>query len=138
MSICPRTIFYSAGVFRGSILYQFLFFFNDTATTEIYTLSLHDALPIWARRGPHPVDGVHPVHPGNPFQRPDPERSAPPRSGHPHHGRLRLGLRLSPLLGGRSPIAPVHLAGVPLPGRVPRPFRAPDPGRDRHERPPPV
>src|SRR2546430_5822964 len=27
------------------------FFFNDTATTEIYTLSLHDALPIW-RRGP--------------------------------------------------------------------------------------
>src|SRR3712207_7341096 len=23
------------------------FFFNDTATTEIYTLSLHDALPIW-------------------------------------------------------------------------------------------
>src|SRR6266478_10003120 len=25
------------------------FFFNDTATTEIYTLSLHDALPIWER-----------------------------------------------------------------------------------------
>src|SRR3712207_8668824 len=25
---------------------MFLFFFNDTATTEIYTLSLHDALPI--------------------------------------------------------------------------------------------
>src|SRR5437867_12074435 len=25
----------------------FFFFFNDTATTEIYTLSLHDALPIW-------------------------------------------------------------------------------------------
>ena len=25
----------------------FLFFFNDTATTDIYTLSLHDALPIW-------------------------------------------------------------------------------------------
>src|SRR3712207_9576119 len=25
-----------------------LFFCNDTATTEIYTLSLHDALPIWA------------------------------------------------------------------------------------------
>src|SRR3954466_16434022 len=28
----------------------FVFFFNDTATTEIYTLSLHDALPIWAAR----------------------------------------------------------------------------------------
>src|SRR5690348_17663341 len=26
-----------------------LFFFNDTATTEIYTLSLHDALPIFPR-----------------------------------------------------------------------------------------
>src|SRR2546425_12451374 len=29
---------------------SFLFFFNDTATTEIYTLSLHDALPIFERR----------------------------------------------------------------------------------------
>src|SRR2546430_7691480 len=28
----------------------FFFFFNDTATTEIYTLSLHDALPISAGR----------------------------------------------------------------------------------------
>src|SRR5574337_1830251 len=27
----------------------FFFFFNDTATTEIYTLSLHDALPIYGR-----------------------------------------------------------------------------------------
>src|SRR5260370_27527520 len=27
-----------------------VFFFNDTATTEIYTLSLHDALPIWRQR----------------------------------------------------------------------------------------
>ena len=27
--------------------YLFFFFFNDTATTEIYTLFLHDALPIW-------------------------------------------------------------------------------------------
>src|SRR2546430_16843396 len=27
----------------------FFFFFNDTATTEIYTLSLHDALPIFGR-----------------------------------------------------------------------------------------
>ena len=28
------------------MLLLFFFFFNDTATTEIYTLSLHDALPI--------------------------------------------------------------------------------------------
>src|SRR6266536_6015926 len=32
-----------------SLLVIYFFFFNDTATTEIYTLSLHDALPI--RRG---------------------------------------------------------------------------------------
>src|SRR5260221_14345946 len=31
------------------ILLFFFFFFNDTATTEIYTLSLHDALPIFLR-----------------------------------------------------------------------------------------
>src|SRR5438105_15075794 len=31
------------------LLFPFFFFFNDTATTEIYTLSLHDALPIWGR-----------------------------------------------------------------------------------------
>src|SRR6266568_9644251 len=30
-------------------IFFFFFFFNDTATTEIYTLSLHDALPIFAR-----------------------------------------------------------------------------------------
>src|SRR5574340_901216 len=30
-------------------IYRFFFFFNDTATTEIYTLSLHDALPICRR-----------------------------------------------------------------------------------------
>src|SRR5260370_554701 len=31
---------------RSALLFYFFFFFNDTATTEIYTLSLHDALPI--------------------------------------------------------------------------------------------
>src|SRR3712207_9408423 len=35
---------------------QFAFFFNDTATTEIYTLSLHDALPICPRREPRVSD----------------------------------------------------------------------------------
>src|SRR2546429_5780625 len=45
------------------------FFFNDTATTEIYTLSLHDALPISAREIPaqshahQAADGGH--HRGN-------------------------------------------------------------------------
>src|SRR3712207_8860188 len=32
-----------------SCIFFCFFFFNDTATTEIYTLSLHDALPIFAR-----------------------------------------------------------------------------------------
>src|SRR5260221_6879668 len=31
----------------SSVFIFFFFFFNDTATTEIYTLSLHDALPIY-------------------------------------------------------------------------------------------
>src|SRR5260370_36310497 len=42
------------------------FFFNDTATTEIYTLSLHDALPI------SPTGGGSPIPP-----RPAPSRSPP-------------------------------------------------------------
>src|SRR2546430_17517941 len=33
------------------LLRLFFFFFNDTATTEIYTLSLHDALPIYSDYG---------------------------------------------------------------------------------------
>src|SRR5215813_14711364 len=36
----------------------FFFFFNDTATTEIYTLSLHDALPISAGRSSVPAGVV--------------------------------------------------------------------------------
>src|SRR3712207_9108476 len=32
-----------------NFFFYFFFFFNDTATTEIYTLSLHDALPICTR-----------------------------------------------------------------------------------------
>src|SRR2546427_2319871 len=41
-------------------LFFFLFFFNDTATTEIYTLSLHDALPIFDERRLNPRQ--HRVH----------------------------------------------------------------------------
>src|SRR5260370_5378570 len=41
-------------------LRSFFFFFNDTATTEIYTLSLHDALPIapWRGRAAAPLRGA--------------------------------------------------------------------------------
>src|SRR2546430_9086281 len=40
-----------------NIHYHFFFFFNDTATTEIYTLSLHDALPIYAK-SPFNIDFI--------------------------------------------------------------------------------
>src|SRR5688572_31361076 len=46
-----------------NILFCLFFFFNDTATTEIYTLSLHDALPI------------------------SPERVAPPEQQGDRHGQ---------------------------------------------------
>src|SRR5256886_11488292 len=49
-------------------LLHFFFFFNDTATTEIYTLSLHDALPISPRGG-----GLSPSH-----QAPEDTSSGPP------------------------------------------------------------
>src|SRR2546430_9758132 len=55
----------------------FFFFFNDTATTEIYTLSLHDALPIFPARPPRelPFGGRDPAD-GSPGgrARPDPDR----------------------------------------------------------------
>src|SRR3712207_7118992 len=49
-----------------SIVYYCIFFFNDTATTEIYTLSLHDALPICARR-PGSLE-ILPGRPSQPFR----------------------------------------------------------------------
>src|SRR3712207_8009596 len=43
------------------MLCSVVFFFNDTATTEIYTLSLHDALPILPYR--QRTEGFHAVRP---------------------------------------------------------------------------
>src|SRR5256886_9345949 len=48
----------SREVHRASTI-SFFFFFNDTATTEIYTLSLHDALPIYVTAEVAP-ELVHP------------------------------------------------------------------------------
>src|SRR2546426_4614541 len=42
-------LFFSCSV--DTFILSFFFFFNDTATTEIYTLSLHDALPIFLADG---------------------------------------------------------------------------------------
>src|SRR5688572_32177133 len=52
--------------FICTCLLFFLFFFNDTATTEIYTLSLHDALPIsqssgWIVLDPEFANSIHPI-----------------------------------------------------------------------------
>src|SRR5438552_9075800 len=41
---------------------MYCFFFTDTATTEIYTLSLHDALPIWGRAEAPPGAGLPDAH----------------------------------------------------------------------------
>src|SRR5438270_3240689 len=46
-----------------SIAVRYFFFFNDTATTEIYTLSLHDALPI-------SLNGEGPLTPNFSFSHP--------------------------------------------------------------------
>src|SRR5256885_11641071 len=58
---------------------DFFFFFNDTATTEIYTLSLHDALPISI--GEH-VDAGAPQHPRADFRKP--RRAARVQDFHRH------------------------------------------------------
>src|ERR1041384_6552150 len=53
------------------------FFFNDTATTEIYTLSLHDALPIFPELLDGRVKTLHPkIHAGLLARRDDPAHVA--------------------------------------------------------------
>src|SRR5919204_1160820 len=55
----------TVSVSRSTYVSLPFFFFNDTATTEIYTLSLHDALPICARRPAKPPRSV-PLRPLRP------------------------------------------------------------------------
>src|SRR2546423_9856368 len=69
------------------------FFFNDTATTEIYTLSLHDALPIWARA----------EHAGGGGRAPSQLAAALPADGRRH--RRRAG-RPQPGMGPRHADGP--------------------------------
>src|SRR2546427_2868909 len=54
-----------------SLLYFFFFFFNDTATTEIYTLSLHDALPISSEESAHRLRPT--ARPARAFGSPQPD-----------------------------------------------------------------
>src|SRR2546427_9083961 len=80
-----------------------LFFFNDTATTEIYTLSLHDALPISRPAGGHALRRVRrpAVAPHrNPGLRGAAPGPAGPRDGlalhlHAQHGQDRKSTRLN-------------------------------------------
>src|SRR5256885_15291336 len=51
-------------LFVSTLTFFFFFFFNDTATTEIYTLSLHDALPICAGGRDRDVRGSEDRAPG--------------------------------------------------------------------------
>src|SRR5574337_1926892 len=56
LDLSPSFLFFLS--FCRLALLSFFFFFNDTATTEIYTLSLHDALPICRS----PSNGRYPPH----------------------------------------------------------------------------
>src|SRR5215213_4447040 len=61
----------------------FFFFFNDTATTEIYTLSLHDALPISTSLPPNPQITSSPDVPRNTSSPGVPSTSQPPAAAAP-------------------------------------------------------
>src|SRR2546425_8158495 len=91
---------------HSPVVLVLFFFFNDTATTEIYTLSLHDALPIWD-------PGDRPLRRGG-------------VAGVPRHGgRGRTASR-----GWEGAVAHRHRAHrrTRADGRSPRPARGP---RDR-------
>src|SRR5256885_13261312 len=67
MRVCGGKLAFVTSMGSASAHISSFFFFNDTATTEIYTLSLHDALPISARARPAPSRASRragPVPPG--------------------------------------------------------------------------
>src|SRR2546430_15383132 len=102
---------------------SFFFFFNDTATTEIYTLSLHDALPIhrrWRRDRPRPGP-LRAVHLG-------PRDARPQRD----HGE---GLLLGDPEGAAGGAPPTPPPGQPPP-HPPAQSRDPSGGARRRARAP--
>src|SRR2546426_11927665 len=70
------------------VLFFFFFFFNDTATTEIYTLSLHDALPISPPAAARDRSRTTPALPSRP-------RHGDPGGGAPGDIRDRKSTRLN-------------------------------------------
>src|SRR5438876_10052857 len=76
----------SAAYYLPPIFSFFFFFFNDPPTTEIYTLSLHDALPTSGISGSDDILRTdHPAGGGAPDGRNE--------SGHRHRGRRALHVR---------------------------------------------
>src|SRR2546425_9871795 len=94
----------------SSHFYVFFFFFNDTATTEISTLSLHDALPISAPSRPPRRSGPRlrrsagaPAPPGSRHARgPRRRRTRAPRRGEVSAGPCCNPHRASEPAGGRA------------------------------------
>src|SRR2546430_3734159 len=109
-------------------MFFFFFFFNDTATTEIYTLSLHDALPIWHARRPRSreraPDDDRASHRGGAHRRRDARR---PRGGAPVWRPVRavpvrrVADGRDALPGGRPRPPPPRGAGPPAPRGAPCP-----------------
>src|SRR3989441_5675705 len=98
----------------------FFFFFNDTATTEIYTLSLHDALPIsdsgrpWfrmsSREAPPPACTARPrIH----------RRDSGARRGVRQRATCRLAPRTDPIALGTGDGGPARGYGWRGPSRAP-------------------
>src|SRR2546422_11744079 len=97
----PFDLFASSVIYSASLIYFVLrhyrptfllfFFFNDTATTEIYTLSLHDALPIFPGMGPAHHAAARRTAPRGPRR----GAAAPPpgRARGPHQRSLEAGAR---------------------------------------------
>src|SRR2546429_7828575 len=73
------------------LLSSFFFFFNDTATTEIYTLSLHDALPI---SSPHLQTGERPDLSPAGFPNPPCQRASETKRSEEHTSELQSRLHL--------------------------------------------
>src|SRR5256885_16154071 len=105
----------------------FFFFFNDTATTEIYTLSLHDALPIFDRFHPAPHAATpHRARPccvGGHHAARRRERARGWVGGEPQAEGSRGRRQLGPRDGGARPEPPAGPVG-------PGPVEALAPGHD--------
>src|SRR2546430_17612886 len=111
------------------------FFFNDTATTEIYTLSLHDALPICGRAGFQPARGDR-----------DPARERHQAAAHDREPVVlqRLadlqrgpgGHRVSPASAGETGAGEPEAHAAVATGAPRCTRRGPDPGRRSGQDPP--